>query len=212
MVNGGNCDAIFIFSALLILTELGLMRPVWDGSNASYNPVDKLMQQLTVVRNILTLWRDAESVRSESIIRELIGHGKHPYTNAIMAEAMSTLSYLEVLNYKEVTDVDERLTYSETIRELKVSYFFAFLRRKSWFAILRWAKGISPAFIMRVKARHPLALLVLAQYCVLVHKISRNHWWMTGWSEQIFNHVVSLLDSQWMPYLRSGSTAMNEIQ
>jgi hypothetical protein len=207
-INADNCDATFIFSALLVLTELGLMRPVWDGSNADVDPVDKLMQQLTVTRNILTLWRNAQLVRTESIIRELVGHGKHPYTNAIMAEAISSLSYLEVLNHRMVADLDERMTYSESIRELKVSYYFAILRPKSWFTILRWAKGISPTFLMRVKTRNPLALLILAQYCVLVHKISRDHWWMRGWSEQIFNHVISLLDSQWMPYLRPVTTAM----
>lgn len=210
-IHGDNCNAVFIFSALLVLTELGLMRPVWDdGSNIDIDPVDKLMQQLTVVRNVLTLWRDSQLVRTESMIRELVGHGKHPHTNPSVAEAVSSLSYLDDLNCRMVADLDERMMYSESIRELKVSYYFAILRPKSWFTVLRWAKGISPAFIMRVETRHPLALLILAQYCVLVHKVSRNHWWMRGWSEQIFNHVVSLLDSQWTPYLKLFTAAMIE--
>jgi hypothetical protein len=209
-IDGGNCDAIFIFSALLVLTELGLMRPDWD--NADIDPVDKLIQQLMVVRNILTLWRDAHLVRTEPMIRELVGHGRHPHRDALVAEAKASLAYLERINQRMVTDIEERMMFSNTIRELGVCYYFALLRPMNWFPILRWAKGISPTFIMRLKIRHPLALLILAQYCVLVHGISRNHWWMRGWSEQIFNHVVSLLDGQWMPYLRSATTAMNENQ
>ncbi|EEA22518.1 hypothetical protein TMatcc_001366 [Talaromyces marneffei ATCC 18224] len=210
-INGGNCDAIFIFSALLVLTELGLMRPVWDdGSNADIDPVDKLIQQLNVVRNILTLWRDAQLVRTEPMIRELIGHGRHPYAEAIVAEAKANLAYLERINQKMVTDPDDQIMFSKSVRELGVCYYFAILRPLNWFPILRWAKAISPAFILRLKTRHPLALLILAQYCVLVHRISRNHWWMRGWSEQIFHHVVSLLDGQWMPFLRSATAAMNE--
>lgn len=212
-INGGNCDAIFIFSALLVLTELGLMRPVWDdGSNADIDPVDKLIQQLNVVRNILTLWRDAQLVRTDAMIRELVGHGRHLYTDSIVAEAKASLAYLERINQRMITDPDEQTLFSKTIRELGVCYYFALLRPTNWFPILRWAKGISPAFIMRLKTRHPLALLILAQYCVLVHRMSRNHWWMRGWSEQIFSHVVSLLDGQWMPCLRSAMTAMSENQ
>jgi hypothetical protein len=210
-IDGGNCDAIFIFSALLVLTELGLMRPVWDdGSNADIDPVDKLIQQLTVVRNILNLWRDARLVRTEPMIRELVGHRRQPYTDAIVAEAKASLAYLEKINQRMVTDPDEQMLFSKSIRELGVCYYFALLRPMNWFSILRLAKAISPAFIMCLKARHPLALLILAQYCVLVHRISRNHWWMRGWSEQIFYHAVSLLDGQWMPFLRSAMAAMNE--
>lgn len=212
-INGGNCDAIFIFSALLVLTELGLMRPAWDdGSNADIDPVDKLIQQLTVIQNILNLWRDARLVRTEPLIRELIGHGRQPYTDAIVAEAKTTLAYLEKINLRMVTDPSEQMLFSKSIRELGVCYYFALLRPANWFSILRWAKAISPAFIVCLKARHPLALLILAQYCVLVHRISRNHWWMRGWSEQIFYHVVSLLDGQWMPFLRPAMAAMNDGQ
>lgn len=212
-INGGNCDAIFIFSALLVLTELGLMRPAWDdGSNADIDPVDKLIQQLTVIQNILNLWRDARLVRTEPLIRELIGHGRQPYTDAIVAEAKTTLAYLEKINLRMVTDPSEQMLFSKSIRELGVCYYFALLRPANWFSILRWAKAISPAFIVCLKARHPLALLILAQYCVLVHRTSRNHWWMRGWSEQIFYHVVSLLDGQWMPFLRPAMAAMNDGQ
>lgn len=212
-INGDNCDAIFIFSALLVLTELGLMRPVWDdGSNADIDPVDKLIQQLTVVRNILNLWRDARLVRTEPMIRELVGHGRQPFTDALVAEAKANLAYLEKINQKMVADPDEQTLFSKSIWELGVSYYFALLRPMGWFSILRWAKAISPAFITRLKTRHPLALLILAQYCVLVRKVSRNHWWMRGWSEHIFYHVVSLLDGQWMPFLRSAMTEINENQ
>ncbi|KUL87017.1 hypothetical protein ZTR_05692 [Talaromyces verruculosus] len=136
-INGGNCDAIFIFSALLVLTELGLMRPVWDdGSNAEIDPVDKLIQQLTVVQNILNLWRDARLVRTEPMIRELVGHGRQPYTDAIVAEAKASLAYLEKINQRIVTDPDEQMLFSKSIRELGVCYYFALLRPKNWRDIL----------------------------------------------------------------------------
>lgn len=211
MINGDNCDAIFIFSALLVLTELGLMRPGWDdGSIAYIDPVDKLIQQLTVVRKILNLWRDARLVRTEPLIRELIGHGRQQFADDLVAEAKASLVHLEKINQSMVTDPEEQTLFSKSIWELGVSYYFALLRPMSWFSILRWAKAISPAFITCLKTRHPLALLILAQYCVLVHKVSRNHWWMRGWSEQIFYHVVSLLDGQWTPFLRPAMTEMNE--
>lgn len=207
-IDGSNCDAIFIFSALLVLTELGLMRPVWNDDTAESDPIDNLLQQLMVIRKVLTLWRDTQQIHSEPTIRELIGHEKEPLDPAVVADITATLSYLEMINRRMVTDLEEKMIYSKAIRELGISYYFVHLRPNTWFPILRWAKGISPEFIERLRMRSPLALLILAQYCVLVHSVSVDHWWMRGWSEGIFEHVVTLLDSSWSRYLSSAMTEM----
>ena len=77
---------------------------------------------------------------------------------------------------------------SRTVDECEVS--IAFL----------WPVMIPPEFVDNLHAGEPLALVILAHYCVILHHLD-SYWWMNGWATYIVRKIDRELEESMRPWL-----------
>ncbi|KAL1984495.1 hypothetical protein VTN96DRAFT_9094 [Rasamsonia emersonii] len=206
-ITAENADAVYLFSLLVLLSELRLMHPSYEHYDGNLDPIDKLLQRFILIRNIVSLWRTDTWSRPASVIRNLIQQLKPSDVHIIPSEFYSILEELEDLNQKTTINADEREIYSQSIRQLGRTLALIIAKPKDWFPALFWAIFVPLRYIDALKAKRPISLIVLAHYCVLIHH-SPERWWMKGWSDRVLRSVILLLDESWKPYLSWARQAM----
>jgi hypothetical protein len=115
---------------------------------------------------------------------------------------------LHDLNRTATTDIAEQETYAKAIDILHVTFYKIVKHPGEWTLALRWPFTVPMEFVQLLKARRPLALVLLGYYCVLLHH-GTNQWWMKDWSQRTLISVSQLLDEQWIKHL---SWALQAIQ
>ncbi|KAJ5922741.1 hypothetical protein N7516_010444 [Penicillium verrucosum] len=110
------------------------------------------------------------------------------------------LQFIENLNLKITVSAKEQQIYSQTICELHISSYLVTNQPSEWIISLRWVLYMSPQYHSLLDARHPMALLILAHYCLLIRQL-KMEWFMQSWSERVLITVHNLLDKEWQAYL-----------
>ncbi|GKT64186.1 C6 finger domain-containing protein [Colletotrichum tofieldiae] len=72
---------------------------------------------------------------------------------------------------------------------------------KAFTIVFAWLFVLEEDFIVSVENRHPVALLLLAYYGVLLRRLE-HYWFMAGWSRQIVTGVSRLLSPQYTQLLQ----------
>lgn len=102
-------------------------------------------------------------------------------------------------------DTEERRTACITAIEELFTYIAVFMTNPENHACLRlitaWPNMAGKAYMDMLYERHPLALVILAYFAILLH-MRRSNWYINGWSEFILRHVDSLLGDEWEPVLK----------
>lgn len=60
-----------------------------------------------------------------------------------------------------------------------------------------WPMSLSEEFINLISISHPIALVILACFVVLLHQFEHKIWCLSGWSTSVFNSVYKVLDVKW---------------
>ncbi|KAK2748752.1 hypothetical protein FQN57_000333 [Myotisia sp. PD_48] len=89
-----------------------------------------------------------------------------------------------------------RKVYRLAISQLWDSFVMAETKRKDWGMALRFPMIFSDCLMACFTAREPLALVILAHYCVLLHRAPMR-WWAGGWSTQVIGAVCKALPQDW---------------
>jgi hypothetical protein len=61
-----------------------------------------------------------------------------------------------------------------------------------------WVCEVPAAFIDLLRGHNPLALIILAHYCVVLHQL-RKRWWISSWGERVLDVIVRTLSPAWKP-------------
>lgn len=61
-----------------------------------------------------------------------------------------------------------------------------------------WICEVPETFIVLVQASDPFALVLIAHYCVALHRL-RKCWWVASWGKRVVNVIVATLSSEWKP-------------
>ena len=71
-----------------------------------------------------------------------------------------------------------------------------------------WPVMIPQEFVDKLQAGEPLALIILAHYCVILHHLD-NYWWMNGWATYIVRKIDRELDDSMRPWLQWATKIVN---
>jgi hypothetical protein len=66
--------------------------------------------------------------------------------------------------------------------------------------VLVWLVLIERQFVVMLRERDPVALVMLAHYGVLLYS-SRQHWWCGDWGVVIVKNVHQVLNDEWRPLI-----------
>jgi hypothetical protein len=75
--------------------------------------------------------------------------------------------------------------------------------------ILAWPVLISVEFVQLLNDLNPMALVIFAQYAVLLHR-ARNLWIIGSGGEFLIRAISALLDPEWQRYLEAPQAALQE--
>lgn len=74
-------------------------------------------------------------------------------------------------------------------------------RYSLWVALYLWPVRVSHGYLSLLKQRHPIALILLAHYCVLLQPLDA-HWYMRGYTKKLMCHIQGQLCQEWRPWLQ----------
>jgi hypothetical protein len=96
----------------------------------------------------------------------------------------------ELVDLKREYLAQEGETYSQAIRSLR-SVFVKLLGPKKItdpHIALAWTNTLSDEFVCLFKSHKPVALVIVAFYCVVLHR-GPDVWWLSGWSKGLLNVI-----------------------
>ncbi|KAK2827827.1 hypothetical protein FQN49_007302 [Arthroderma sp. PD_2] len=91
---------------------------------------------------------------------------------------------------------DPKNTYRLAISQLWDSFVMIETKRKDWGMALRFPMIFPDALFPYFRAREPLAMVILAHYCVLLRR-APVRWWAEGWSTQVIQAIFRGLPENW---------------
>lgn len=197
-------EAIFNFSAFNSLFSFAepVLRPESDGATpAPRDYICDLLYSFKMARGIRAIIAKDPTVLAK---QGLTGNSAWSYDvthiEATLATRYPQLSRLELLVSEHVEDAAQRAATLKALHRLFVNKAVLETSPKdhsSASLIQRWAIESDNEFIALCDSRHPVALIVLAHYAVLV-QMRTNLWFFQRWPRLILREIgAELRDSRW---------------
>lgn len=106
------------------------------------------------------------------------------------------LDVLHAMNLSSDTLPEEKLTCTGAIQQLRDWCTMVRPYPVNWNMVLGWPAMVSAEFIVLLRQRHPMALVIFAHWCVPVHRL-KNRWFIEGWAENTVRLIFSTLPVPW---------------
>ncbi|PGH35707.1 hypothetical protein GX50_01420 [[Emmonsia] crescens] len=198
-INEENCKAMFLLSILLTIFAFGSPQAP-DPMNIC-RPMDQFHLVLLLARGM----QQALSTATDWIKDDEFNIIMKPddYTPFLPDDAKAALQKLRQLNENcEQYDVcNEKNVYNAAIDQvqLMLEQIHGGATRPN--PAVTWAVKVPPLYLELMRAYKPMALVVLAYYCVILHHL-RGIWWIDGWSAPLLQAIWLSLDEEWRKPLR----------
>lgn len=214
-----NCPGAFLFSALLTIYVLGSMHQLQSADPNAAQVIDfadpaewiRLMRGIPSILRVSAVWEWVQ----ESALRPILEPGRvtdeplspelaqrfESLRQVLVDEPMSTVSE-GGLQQPTVPDPEERLIYAEALAMLQK--YTAFILRPSTpegpldlvGTTMIWPNIVPDRWVEYLGAHRPGALVLLAQFAVLVNNL-RGFWWAKGWGSGLVRVAWKLLPVEW---------------
>lgn len=92
----------------------------------------------------------------------------------------------------DVRNPHTRAIYDETIGHLSSCLAYTKYSSDPGLAGLSWILRIPSAYLDLLPSREPLALIILAHYCVVLFHL-RERWWMGNWGAMVLQEIATIL-------------------
>ena len=88
--------------------------------------------------------------------------------------------------------VDLQINYRAAIQDLRKSFEMYATIVEEGLLVFLWAVMLPDSFVMKLKEKETLALVILAHYAVLLHGINEQ-WWAEGCGSQLVEAICQML-------------------
>ncbi|OJD15371.1 hypothetical protein AJ78_04376 [Emergomyces pasteurianus Ep9510] len=195
-----NSSAVFAFSHLTIYFAFGSSKFSINNGRME-DPIGELLDVFTLLRTAMETLRSSWDSLADGPLAVLLQRGPEITDRQYLTPDLSMgLELMEQFcqNDPTIQDSDGNVneSYQTAIRQLWDSFVMAETKRKDWAMILRFPIIFSEEILLSLRRRDPTALVLLAHFCVLLHR-APTRWWAEGWGEQVMVAVVKSLDQRW---------------
>lgn len=125
-----------------------------------------------------------ESLRAQSVVEDML-----------IARAQARLDQLSKA-IAESSDPMTNATCQAPLQSLRDS-FTNFSQSRF---VLLWPISLSKDYMALLDSKSPVALLVLAYYCVLLESL-HHRWWIKGWPPYMLESIRLMLEEKWQVWL-----------
>jgi hypothetical protein len=117
-------------------------------------------------------------------------------------ETLKAFDCLEELNRQcyEFSSEHNIQSYKEVIASLRDLVSFTYAEPTSLTLAAGWAIRSPQHYLEELNNRAPLALVILAHYCVFLHR-AQDNWCVGSWGYAVFEEIQSLLDPGWKSHI-----------
>lgn len=203
-ITPSNSAALFVFSS--IATVLAFASPQISGMH-SLSPIDEMLQISTLCRGIAEILQTSRGWlenSSDSWVTDMLSSRKRSSKmQSPPADIEAKLAPVYKLNAdltRTGLNIQEAVACEEAISELS----HVFQRLNSGYqdlSVFRWPIVIKPVLFSLLRDRRPLALVVLAHFCILLHKVS-DRWWLESWPRLLLQSIHDRLDVSWREHIQ----------
>ncbi|KAL4780391.1 hypothetical protein BJX76DRAFT_338108 [Aspergillus varians] len=215
-----RCNAAFSTASLLFMCELTSPSLVEDGFSLSHSlsgsrsfasspspcaPVEPDAHEPSVsppsLQKIVDLFATVRDLSSGSDILDVVEKGElsalftqsDPYHQL---PSTYTLTILTMRNLNTATAQNDpshaTSVYDDTIAKLDRSLEMLSKGGEPTMIALRWMFRIPSRYLDLVREKQPLALIIFAHYCAVLHHL-RDRWWMGNWGSRLVKEISQLL-------------------
>ncbi|KAL1969762.1 hypothetical protein VTN77DRAFT_8315 [Rasamsonia byssochlamydoides] len=199
-INPSNCQAMFAFSSIATVLAFAFAQST---GVQSLPPIDEMVQIFNLCRGIHGILETAREWIKGSWVSSLLAFGWSTKPGCLPQEVCDKIASIFKLNAdleRTGFSVEEQAACEHAISELSVSFEKIYSGLDS-VTVFRWPVVLKPLYISLLRDRRPMAIVVLAHYCILLHTLD-NRWWLKGWTHQLLHSIYSLLDSSWREFIR----------
>ncbi|EFW19645.1 hypothetical protein D8B26_007849 [Coccidioides posadasii str. Silveira] len=198
-ITPSNCQAVFAFSSLIAALAFAFSKSA--GNIRAGEPVEQVLQDFFLFRGVEGVLTAFWDIIRKGKLGPLVHRPSDPTcSQPISRDVINALDYLHDCNGENVTQIsaEEKAAYNHAIRELRISFERS---PSSWETVFRWPIVLPEAYLTHLENRRPMALVILAHYCVILGRLDAC-WWSQGWSGHLFEAIYRSLNVSWRPLLQ----------
>ena len=207
--NPDNANALFSFSLLVIYFAFAY--PKASTSIDSEEPLAGVIKCISKIRGIRYVLPPIQQWVEEGPLAPLLSFrpgnmkSNHSFndldTDRYLQRVLVLCSTSSDMNKThEFEDIEQDAAAASTLR-------VSFLQAESVADgaprtphIWHWASRLTPEFLQRLGKLHPIPLLLVAHWCVILAQIPQD-WWIHGWVDQTMAHVQKYLPMDYHEWL-----------
>lgn len=205
-----SCHALYASSIFVMISGFGIY-PSWEKENATFEPIGSLVDIFVLVGGMSVILESSDTQLRQGPLRGLFRDCACPLPQVKdqVHELVAKLATLIPL-FEETSELDreERQTLVE-VTALLIEILEATKTSKRTLAtpelraIIAWPARLSTAYLALMRRHHPLALVVLSFFCVLLNAREDNYWFLDGWAAILLKSIARIVViSPWKEMIR----------
>jgi hypothetical protein len=217
--SSANHLALFACSILVILFSLGLQ--FIPGLVESDDLLDNFINILRVLNSSTNIFGDARPWKGNGQRRDLtntrsldttlkthlsdsmrtVDSSNRPFKARGNVNISAVLDDLDAFNKAITDDQDLRTIYQRTIQNLRSYYSRVPNYPSDLSQVVGWPKSLGSEYLALLHQKQPMALIILAHWCVSVHRAS-HRWFMSRWAGKVTALIAYSINPDWKYILR----------
>ncbi|KAH7121578.1 hypothetical protein EDB81DRAFT_700484 [Dactylonectria macrodidyma] len=200
-----SCHALYASSIFLMISGYGIF-PSCENGNPNFEPIGGLVDIFVLVGGMSVILESYDTQLRQGPLRGLFRDCACPLPQVKeqihdMAAKLATL--IPLLEETSELHQDERKTLVEAAILLmdvieSAKHTKQTLATPEIRAVFSWPARLSTAYLTLTRQHHPLAMVVLSFFCVLLNAREDNYWFLHGWAAILLKSIARIVvDSPW---------------
>ncbi|KAF7134194.1 hypothetical protein CNMCM5793_005922 [Aspergillus hiratsukae] len=197
-INPSNAKAMFAFASIVAVYAFGYPHP--PDAKDPWDYIDDLLQVLILSRGVHQVLSTASSSIKDSDFGPIVQFDK--YEVNLPDDILFALGKLQDAN-KSIGETDsthDTSVYEDTIDKWADMTGAVYSGLTFVAVACRWAIRLQPRYVDCLRERKPLALVILAYYCAILHRL-RHNWCLDEWGPRVSKALWLVLDERWRPLI-----------
>ncbi|RBA10363.1 hypothetical protein FPRO05_04952 [Fusarium proliferatum] len=193
-----SCVEIFLSSSLLGIGAFAGL----GAHNAGQQPrIDDLLDVFVLIRGMSDILNRYEPLLKESRIRHLFVLGSQSGSTPLLD---ATVTQLRQIVIPDGFDEGVIAICQESIASaiIWIENHIGATAAPDERIAMTWCLSVSSEFLDLIKQRHPVALCILAHYCVILDRVGRSQWFMRNWGKPVLQDIWNEMEPRWSSMLQ----------
>ncbi|ORY59122.1 uncharacterized protein BCR38DRAFT_64678 [Pseudomassariella vexata] len=197
-IDDETCHPLFAASSLLMISAFARFS-VHRREDSMY-VIDDLIEVFIFIRgmgSILDNWDDKIKV---GCLGRLLRLPNYANTSPLLTEINERL---EMFALPEDMNMHARFLCQNTITSLRkcCNSSLASTSIPKVRVCMAWPTGLDDEFMNLIRKRHPVALIILSYYCVILHSSGAKNWFFKDWGDHVLREINSVVGADWASHM-----------